>query len=87
MKLVIGDLYYKNIEYHHNNRTTGDHTVTYEDVFVRGTGFLKDSHGKNTLRTINDKTGVGSRRLWEINLDDWVHLGPGEIKDYPEVTL
>jgi len=86
LKLVIGDLYYKNIEHHSNNRTTGVGTVTYEDVFVRGVSFLKDFHGKNTLRTINDKTGVASRRLWETNTD-WILLGPGEIEDYPEVLL
>jgi len=87
MKLVIGDLYYKKIEYHSNNRTTGDHTVTYEDVFVRGVSFLKDIHGNNTIRTMNEKTGLASRRLWEANKDNWVHLGPGEIEDYPEVLI
>jgi len=87
MKLVIGDLYYKKMKYI-NYKTGGN---IYEDSFVRGESFMTDTH-ETTLATITARTnkqsfeGWNAIRLWETN-NEWIHLGPGEIEDYPEATL
>ena len=88
MKLILGDIYYR-IESRLNN-SSGTSKKSSKGVFIRGNRLLHDKEGDLTMLCNNILEPKRSqRRLWSDGDHGtaWIHLGPGEIEDYPEALL
>jgi len=87
--LIIGDIYYSRERSITNNRDTKEIKESFKDVFVRGKKHLYDND--NNLTMICDDIlhpEKSTRRIWNNpEYPKWIHIGPGEINDYPEYLL
>ena len=87
MKLMEGDLYTREETSVQNNRSTGETTKTINQVIVRGDRILLDKNNNETLLCSYLDDSRRKARIWKYLDMGWNHLGPGEIRDYPEVLL